>query len=118
MTYTKQCPFCGEFFDASRIDQIFCSSKCRNGFNNDIQAKLNAPYQSIAKNLKTQDELLEKYSSNPNILFHSENFKQYGIIMDHAFRFHYDKSNNLTNIIFVKYQLVLVKQSLYKIAKS
>ena len=115
MSYTKECPFCGDDYEAGRVDQVFCSTKCRNGYNNAIQANLNAPYQTIAKNLKAQDELLEKYSNNPDNLFHSENFMKYGIVVDHAFRFKYDKSNNLTSIIFVKYQLVLVKQSIYKI---
>ncbi len=118
MTYVKQCPFCGDDYDACRVDQIFCSTKCRNAFNNDIQAKLNAPYQTIAKNLKAQDEVLDKYSRNPDIWFHSDHFKKNGIIVDHAFRFIYDKSNNLTNIIFAKYQLVMVGKSIYKISKT
>ena len=118
MSYTKECPFCGDEYEAGRIDQVFCSTKCRNGYNNAIQANLNAPYQTIAKNLKAQDEVLEKYSCNPDIRFHSDHFTKNGIIVDHAFRFRYDKSNNLTNIIFAKYQLVLVDKSIFKISKT
>ncbi|MEI8129359.1 MAG: hypothetical protein WCG95_07045 [bacterium] len=117
MKYDYLCPACEEYFRADRIDQKFCSTKCRNAFNNAFQAKLNAPYQKIAKNLKIQDELLEEHSRNPDILFHIDHFSKYGIRVDHAFRFYYDKANNLSRIVFVKYQLELVNKSLYKIIK-
>jgi hypothetical protein len=117
MSYKKYCPTCKEYFTAGRVDQRFCSVKCRNAHNNKIQSKINAPYQLISKNLKEQDEHLRSLSKNPNQLFHSEHFKSNGIIIDQAFRFKYDQLKQLESIVFVKYQLIHVGNSLFKISK-
>lgn len=58
MRYSRKCIECLKWFNANRSDQVFCSTICRNAYNNSIQAKINAPYNEIAKNLKEQDKLL------------------------------------------------------------
>ena len=118
MSHTKYCPACEEYFTGGRVDQRFCSVKCRNAHNNNMQSKINAPYQLIIKNLKEQDEHLRNISKNPDQLFHSQQFKNNGIYIDQAFRFKYDKEHQLASVVFVKYQLVHVGNSLFKISKT
>jgi len=117
MSYKKNCPQCLEDYKAGRIDQVFCSTKCRNAYNNNIQSKLNGPYRRIANNLKTQDELLSNYSVDPGALFHSAHFHKNRIYIDHAFRLNYDNSKNLMSVEFVKFKLVNIGNSLFKIVK-
>ena len=118
MCYNKKCPNCKEEYVAGRIDQKFCSNKGRNALNNRIQAKINRPYQTIAKNLKAQDELLMTYAHDPDNRFHSTHFKKYGINIENAFRLYYDSSNQLSSVEFVKYKLVHIGNSIFKISKT
>jgi len=117
MKYNKLCVECLKRFNANRSDQVFCSTICRNAYNNSIQAKINAPYNEIAKNLKEQDRLLEKYDVNPDVLFHIDHLTKYGININHAYRYHYNQNNKLIAIEFVKYKLQSDGISLFKIVK-
>lgn len=45
--YVKDCPFCGERFEAQRLNQKFCSKSCKTRYNNGKAKSQNEARQKI-----------------------------------------------------------------------
>ena len=69
--YTKVCPYCEEQFTANRINQKFCSSRCKYTFNNRLRKKREkekAPVSiALNKNHSIVKELFQRYKGEKKI---------------------------------------------------
>ena len=116
MYYQKLCPWCEEYFHASRIDQKFCSTQCRNARNNHRYKERMAPYKSKMEGARQQDlilaSLLNTYSKS---LIPYSSFKQLGIDPELALQTCYDEKDQVLGLEFVKFQLRRLMDEKFKI---
>ena len=119
MRYNKKCLWCDSDYVQKRIDQIFCSKKCSNGFNNNASKLKRAPYKEVVDNLKTQESVLEKfyYKHKDEVFFDEAHFKDYDINVSNARKQYVDRNNKLTRIEFLHYALVRVSDNNFKLIK-
>lgn len=68
-TYQKECPNCGEAYIGSRLNQIYCSAKCKARYNNRKAKEIEIAQKTIrritySKNriLWENRQLLKKYA--------------------------------------------------------
>ena len=119
MKYYKFCIWCGVKFYAGRIDQTFCTTRCRTGFHNHAQKLKRAPFKQITDGLKAQEELLDMIykSENGDVLFDENYFDKNGINVSFARQRYVDENGNLVRIEFLNYALIKTNNNHFKLTK-
>jgi hypothetical protein len=119
MKYNRKCHWCGEEFYAKRIDQTFCTTKCRNGFHNHVHKEKRAPFKQILDGLKAQEELLDKIykAENGDVLFDEQYLKKHGIDISLARQRYVDENNKLVRVEFLNYALLRTINKHFKLTK-
>jgi len=89
--YVKNCPYCTEQFEAKRINQKFCSYRCKYTFNNRKRKD-----KEIVKACDTK--ILDKNHSVLKVLFVQDNSKKYSksVLIKSGFSFEYLTRNATT----------------------
>ena len=60
LEYHKECPYCGAGFEASRLNQVYCSHRCKYTSNNRKRKALNHHHRRINAILARNWALLER----------------------------------------------------------
>ncbi|MCW3105703.1 MAG: hypothetical protein JWQ09_209 [Segetibacter sp.] len=98
MKYDRICSNCEREFEASRLDQIFCSVRCRNAFNNEANKEKLAPYKEIMDNLRKQDKILDGlWKYNVDVLFEKNKLRTFQIKPSNARQVVMDANNKIKN---------------------
>ncbi len=113
------CNYCQQAFHPRRSNQIYCTQKCRNAFNNQAYVNRTARYKKIADGVRKSDNILyQLYKLDKVVYLHRSDFRKQGIYTTKAQRLIYNNDSILEKIIFHDFQLVHVKDKLYKIEKN
>ena len=80
MKYNRNCKWCSVKYTATRTDQKFHTTKCRNAFNSHQYRKRNEIYKQLAQKSKKIDESIDQlYNDKDETLIHKEYFSLYKI---------------------------------------
>lgn len=108
-----------DYFYPSRIDQIFCCTKCRNQYNNHAYKLRNEPYKTISKDLKQQDEELETLlKSNHAVLINYDKLAAYSVKIERAKTLTFYADGRLKSADFVHFELTHFKEQQYKLLRK
>lgn len=111
------CPH--DYFYPRRIDHVFCSTKCRNQYNNNAYKLRQEPYKKISDDLVLQDKNLDSLlRGNISVLINYDKFATYSIDLKMAKVVTYYKDGTLKQAIFVKFILTHTKDQQYKLKRK
>ena len=119
MSNKRECLWCGEEFYPTRIDQIFCITKCRNAFHNHAQKEKKAPFKKISDGLQAQEEKLASLYllDDDGVYFEEDHFEKGGINISLSRQLYFDNNNNLTRVEFLYYALEKTNDNKFKLIK-
>jgi hypothetical protein len=113
------CKFCQQEFHQTRSNQIYCKKKCRNAFNNQAYVNRTARYKKMADGVRKSDNILYQLHKLDKVVYlDRSDFRKQGIYITKARKLIYSKDSILEKIIFLDFQLVHVKDNIYKIEKN
>lgn len=100
--YTKTCPGCDTEYEANRLNQTFCTPKCKNRYHNNIQRAERMRRAEIQKTTKDTNRILWKNRELLRELAGQEidmkDMEQHGFTFNFVTQFRLD--NNNMNILF------------------
>lgn len=110
-------PLCSkDEFYTNRKDQKFCSTSCRNQFNNEEYKRQKKVYKAIADGLQWQDKVIAAIiKNNPQVFVKQEDFIQLGIDISKAIQVVYDMQGYLKKAVYVKFEISNYKTTIFKI---
>lgn len=121
MANERKCknPHCHDrVFHPKKLDQEFCTTRCRNQYNNYLYKLKMAPYKKIGDALFEQDTAICNLLKSKEVGFLKyDDFKAYSIDFDNARQLHFGENQKVEKAIFVKFEITLFKDPLYKIKK-
>ena len=118
--YSKECPYCEEQFMANRINQKFCSHRCKYTFNNRKRSAKDLQKAKHQKWLDQNHKVLATFYNSTN-----DRSKTYTkqVLIDKGFSFQYltrvaktQKGNDVISIY--NFYLFVKEEGLYKIDKA
>lgn len=116
--HSKKCKFCNEIFLLKRIDQLFCSMKCRNAFNNSTYKKRTDYYRALAYQLMQQDELIDSLvESNGLGLIHRNEIESFGIELDCSRKLIVNDKGNILEVKFRRFKFLYHTKDIYRICR-
>ncbi len=113
----RECPNGRHKFEPSRVNQIFCSIRCRNAWNNNAYKKELADYKKIMDRLRFADKNFDALFKKQGTYILQDHFRDHKVSFDSARQLHYDSKNLIVKAIYVRYQLTLIEEKIYKIEK-
>jgi len=118
--YSKECPYCEEQFMANRINQKFCSHRCKYTFNN---RKRSAKDLQKAKHQKWLDQNHKVLSTIYNSTTYRNLTYSKQVLISKGFSFQYltrvSKTNKGNDVVSIyNFFLLLESEGNYKIDKA
>ena len=119
MKYHYKCLWCLTPFIATRVDQKFHTTKCRNASSSYDYRQRNLIYKELSDATKQVDEILHPYYSiTKQVLIRESDFKKLRIDISASIRMVVNDKNEVIKLQYGHYSLIHEQNRIFKLIKN
>ena len=102
-----RCKTCNSLYRQKRIDQKYCTLRCRNSFNNSNYREQLLPYRAILEKARLTENIIEKLFLSGVSFLKVEELYKFNIELNNGLKIYVDSKNYIKNASFGRYSVNL-----------